>query len=309
MTGEEAQLRAAPLWVRAAAALIRRAPAGRYRAAHALGRFADAPFLMPLPASLGGYTFHCDLRDTVAREACFTGRYEPQETQIAARVLRSGMTAVDVGANWGYFTLAAAHWVGTAGRVVAFEPEPRLFAMLAANLSRNDLRQVTARQIAIAACAGRLKLRAFDPIEGNWGTSHLNDAGEIECDAAALDDRLDRERVDTVDLLKIDVEGAEADVLRGMSRGLAARRYRHVLLECHPHALDARSQTVADCIDPLVKAGYRAHVIAHTPDVHRRAAVRTLPTNELLLPYIPGARLPGAWPHFFLTAPGVPDLA
>lgn len=300
--------RPAPFWVRAAAAVIGRAPVGRYRLTHGLARFAGAPFLRKLPRSLGGYTFHCDLRDTVAREVCFTGRYEPQETQLAARVLSAGMTAVDVGANWGYFTLAAAHWVGPSGRVVAFEPEPRLFRMLSSNVSRNRLRHVTTRPLAVAARAGRVDLVAFEEAGGNWGTSQtVAAAGDGGCDAVGLDDQLDREKVGIVDLLKIDVEGAEGDVIEGMARGIASGRYRYVLLECHADRLEARAQSIEQCVAPFVAAGYTVRAIEHTPDTHRRAGVRELPASELLRPFDP-AVLP-EWPHLFFAAPGAADPA
>src|SRR5512142_2823283 len=115
----------APLWIRAAAAMIRRLPAGRYRAAHWIGRRVREPFWAALPADLGSLQFHCDLRDGLMREACLTGRYEPQETALLGRLLAPGMTFVDVGANWGYFTLVGAHLVGRAGRVISVEADPR----------------------------------------------------------------------------------------------------------------------------------------------------------------------------------------
>src|SRR5215210_1011896 len=119
--------------------VVPRLPMGRYWLVHQLRRVAAPPFAMRLPPSLGGFAFHCDTRDSVAREVCFTGRYEPQETQLASRMLRPGDVFVDVGANWGYFSLAAAHWVGPRGTVIAFEPEPRLFELLAGNVAANRL--------------------------------------------------------------------------------------------------------------------------------------------------------------------------
>jgi hypothetical protein len=134
-------------------------------------------------------------------------------------------------------------------------------------------------------------------------------AGGLECRAVALDDQLDGEGVGVVDLVKIDVEGGEADVLQGMRRGIAAARYRYVLLECHPEALKARGLSVDGCAAALTVAGYRAWMIVHTPDVHRRAAERTLPVSELLRPFSRGAAAADGWPHFFFAAPGAPDLA
>ncbi|MCA1562896.1 MAG: FkbM family methyltransferase [Acidobacteria bacterium] len=263
---------------------------------------------MRLPPDLGSYRFHCDLRDSVAREVCFTGRYEPQETSLAARLLRPGMTVVDVGANWGYFTLAAAHWVGRTGRVMAFEPEPRLFDILTRNCELNALAQVRARRKAVAKTAGRLSFRAYVEEAGNWGVTAVADDprdADFECEAVGLDAALDAEAVEEVDVVKVDVEGAEADVLTGMSRGLAAGRYRYVILECHPEALHARALSVAEAISPLARAGYRLWTIDHSPRVHRLAAAGRAAASELLSVFDASAGV-REWPHILAAAPGAP---
>src|SRR5579862_7639716 len=131
------KVRPAPKWVRLAAKIIRRLPAGRYRLIHGICRRPPDEFLMSMPAELGGYQFTCNLRDTISREVCFTGYYEPQETAIVRSILRPGMNFVDVGANWGYFTLLSASLVGANGRVLSLEPDPRLFLMLSENVRRS----------------------------------------------------------------------------------------------------------------------------------------------------------------------------
>ncbi len=299
----------APAWVRGLARVVPRMPVGRYWLVHQLRRFPIPPFMMRLPPELGGFLFECDQRDSVSREVCFTGRYEPQETQLASRLLRTGDVFVDVGANWGYFTLAAAHWVGPGGRVVAFEPEPRLFAMLASNLEANALASVRAYRIAAAAGPGRLGFSAFRADSGNWGQSHSVATGaraDFDCETVALDDALDAAGIGTVQLAKIDVEGGEADVLDGMARGLAEGRYRYVFVECHPALLRARGITEAECLARLLDAGYRVWLVTHTPALHRRAAIHAVPALELLRPYRPGDPL-GEWPHALAAAPQAPD--
>lgn len=126
-----------PAWVRFCSVLIPHLPAGRYRLTHWLRRYAPPEFLMPMRTELGGYTFVCNLRDSISREVCFTGYYEPQETALVRSILRPGMNFVDVGANWGYFTLLAASLVGERGRVLSLEPDPRLFRKLSGNITRS----------------------------------------------------------------------------------------------------------------------------------------------------------------------------
>ena len=301
-----------PLWVSLSASAIRTLPFGRYQLANALARFAQRPFLARLPADLGGAAFICDLQDTISREVCFTGRYEPQETQLAMRLLRPGMLAVDVGANWGYFTLLCAHLVGSSGRVIALEPHPRLSSMLAENAATNRLSQVDVLKLAAGAASGARKFVDFDAAGGNWGrsrTAQQTEAGDFECESVALDALLDARGLGRVDLIKIDIEGGEAEAIRGMAAGLSAHRYRYVLLECHPNELAGLGATVEQCLEPFRRAGYRGWHINHSVAMHRRAAASMIPSNELLSSIDAGAVASDAWPHLLWAAPGEPPPA
>jgi FkbM family methyltransferase len=220
------------------------------------------------------------------------------------------MSVVDVGANWGYFTLVAAHLVGARGRVLALEPDPGLFRLLLGNASRNALAQITCVNVAAADANGRARFVAAPADAGNSGLARLAAAGErsdFECTTAPLDDLLRRQQVDRVDFVKIDVEGAETRVLRGMLDGLRAGRYRYVLLECHPAALEAAGSSMADCLAALRSSGYRGWQIDHSPAMHRRAAAAAVPLSDLLAP-LDAALDSHGWPHFVWAAPGAAPL-
>ncbi|HEV3140414.1 MAG TPA: FkbM family methyltransferase, partial [Vicinamibacterales bacterium] len=192
----EAALRGAPIWIDAAASVIRHLPAGRYRAMNLVARWAREPFWARLPDDLGGLEFRCDLRDALMREACLTGRYEPQETAILQHLLRPGMTFVDVGANWGYFTLVGAFLVGPTGRAVSIEADPRACRTVQSNLDRNRLAFVALHNIAASDAAGTLRLHQYEPRageSGNFGVGRAtNPAGGRTFDVPArpLDDVL-----------------------------------------------------------------------------------------------------------------------
>jgi len=303
--------RPAPVAVRVFSHLLRWMPVGRYRLIHESRRVALAPFVAHLSSELGGLAFHCDPRDSVAREVCYTGVYEPQETQLASRLLRAGDVFADVGANWGYFTLAASRRVGPTGRVLAFEPEPRLFDLLRHNLSLNGLDFVDVRRVAIADRRTSLPFTAFVAGGDNWGLSRATVSGEkadFHVETAALDDVLDESQIARVRLTKIDVEGGELAVLAGMRRGLHAGRYPYVMLECHPALLAARGHNEEDVLRPLIDAGYRLWTIRHSPQLHRRAARTHLGVRDLLRPYVPGSFV-HEWPHLLACAPEAPDLS
>ena len=299
-------VRPAPSWSRAAAAVIRHLPFGRYGATHALARLNVRPFIARLPADLGSLAFHCDLGDAIAREAYFTGRYEPQDTQLIRALVRPGDTVVDLGANWGYYTLAAAHWTTETGRVVAFEPDPRLFALLQSNVATNHLRHVVLEQRAVGAAAGRSGFLGYADGSANRGISRMagsTDTPDFYSSLVALDDALDAAGVGDVRLVKMDIEGGEVDALLGMRRGLQSRRYQHLLVEIHPALLLTRGSSATAALQPLMDAGYRLWSVDHSPEMYRRAAQRALPMSDLLRPFA-SADVTEAWPHLLAAAPG-----
>jgi len=301
------RLPATPLWVRSAAAVVRRLPAGRYRLTSWLGRWSGTPFLAAFPGA-PGVRYVCDLRNELMREVCFTGQYEPQETMILRRLVEPGQVFVDEGAQWGYFSILAAQKVTERGCVIAIEADPRIFALLETNLAVNALPNVTAVQVAVAAAPGSVTLAGYAEGTGNWGISRLVPAGASEepsfqVAAEPLDAILDRLCIPVADWVKMDIEGAEGLALAGMARGLAAHRYRRIVLELHPAELRAHSHDAAGIIALLGQARYRGYTIDHSPAGTRRAAYGQVGPLALLRPIAPMALDP--WPHTLWTAPGV----
>jgi FkbM family methyltransferase len=305
----ENTLPGAPAWVRWVAPLIRRLPVGRYRLINRMCRRVPPAFLARLPRELGGYTFRCDLRDSISREACFTGRYEPQETALVRAILRPGMTFVDVGANWGYFTLLAAYLVGRTGRVLSLEPDPRLFPLLEANLVDNRLSQVVALQLAAAAESGWLPLAGYDEANGNFGLSrvvgpHSTYAKSFPILARPLDAVLSEVGLDTVHLMKMDIEGAEGLALTGLQNSLVHRRIQRLLLELHPAQLLEHGGCAGALISELRNYGYHPWHIDHSNAVSRGVAYKKrIDPRTILRPCKEPDKL-DRWPHMLWTLPG-----
>jgi FkbM family methyltransferase len=292
----------APWWIDAAAGVIRRLPAGRYRAMNLVsGR--SAPFWARMPPELGSLQFQCHLRDRIMREVCFTGRYEPQETAILQQLLGPGKVFVDVGANWGYFTLAGAHLVGRSGRVVSVEVDPRACAMLRQNVARNALDQVRVCELAASDQPGTLQMREYETAasdSGNFGlartTTVVENGREFQVAARRLDDVFDEIGIGGVDLLKMDIEGAEGLAIAGLGRALGSRRVKHLLLELHPAHLVGLGSSASRVIDDLRAHGYRPWKIDHSPAAYRRFAEGESDVTAALSPFQDGDDL-GAWPH------------
>ncbi len=303
------EVRPTPRWVAWSRRIVRALPRGRYPLMNRLCRRPSRPFVATLDAARPRLSFVCDLRDAIAREACFMGHYEPQETAVVQSLLKPGGCFVDVGANWGYFSLLGAGLVGPAGRVIALEPHPALFATLTENVRRNRLVQVTTLRVAVADRDGEMNLAGFANDDENSGLSRLTDEPDssvpnFTVPTRLLEEVLDEHGVGPVDLLKMDIEGGEGLVLPTLGNGLSSGRYRHILLELHPAALRRQGRNAANLIEGLLGYGYRARRIDHSREAFRRAAYR-LPTSpeSFLLPLDSSALLTD-WPHLLFCAPG-----
>jgi FkbM family methyltransferase len=300
-------LRDAPAWVGAAAAVIRRLPRGRYRATNWVGRYPTDPFWARMPDDLGPLWFRCDLRDRMMREVCFTGRYEPQETALLLLLLRPGMTFVDVGANWGYFSLTAAQIVGATGRVISVEADPRACRTLRANFARNALECAVVLEMAASDRMGTLQLQEYEPDasdSGSYGvttTTTIVEGGRtFNVAARTLDEALDEAGVDRVDLLKMDIEGAEARALAGLRRRLSERRIDRILLEVHPQHLRDQDSSAELVAGELRAQGFAVSTIDHSPSAARRVAAGRLDVRAALSTLTDVHNL-GPWPHLLCT--------
>jgi FkbM family methyltransferase len=166
----------------------------------------------------------------------------------------AGSTALDVGANIGFFSMRFARWVGPTGRVIAIEPEARNVASLRARVERAGLSGVVeCIQAAAADRAGLLRL-AVTP--GHPGDHHLAESGE-PIEAVTLDELTERE-TRRVSLVKIDVQGAEALVIAGARRLLEEQRPA-VFVEVHGPSLARLGSSPRELIESLVRLGFAGH--------------------------------------------------
>jgi FkbM family methyltransferase len=194
-------------------------------------------------ARIFGLPVELDLSDVIQRDIC-AGLYEPYETAWLRTHLLPGMSFVDVGANIGYYTWLASSLVGESGRVLAFEPGPYAAARLSQILDQGFVKNVVQHQVALSDYTGEGILYVPPSSAGNYNpsmTPYLPGMTAVTTPIGVLDDYLERHNFETVDVIKIDVEGLELDVLQGASRALNAHRIRAVLCECGDHAVECGS--------------------------------------------------------------------
>jgi FkbM family methyltransferase len=234
-----------------------------------------------------------DLSDHVIGLSVVRGRYEPDELEFVRRVLAPGDTAIDVGAHIGFFTMHMAARVGEAGRVYAFEPFAPNAELLERSIAENRFAtRVEFQRAAVGATSGTATLTF--PVEtlNSGGAYLLCDGttpltGNLTTTVPLMSlDNLDLRR--PVRLIKMDVEGAEPQVIRGAARLL--REDRPVILtELHPVQLERASGTTGDeFLSELRGLGYSAHGIERDrpPDGHDRAlpgpAIEGAPADQIV---------------------------
>ncbi len=155
--------------------------------------------------------------------------------------LREGMTVFDVGANVGELTLLFSRFVGEDGTVHAFEPSGAGFERLSAVCRAASLRNVRLNRLALAEKEGDVRLHVYDDEYLSWTTRAARPLEDYGIDvkprttedvpAATVDLYCERNGVAFIDLLKIDVEGAELQVLFGAERTLREKRVRCLTFE------------------------------------------------------------------------------
>jgi FkbM family methyltransferase len=194
-----------------------------------------------------------------------TGIYDLAVSELMFRLVRHGDVIIDAGANIGYTTLLAAVAAGAQGKVIAFEPNPRLFPILAKNVdgARRHLAMasVELRQSALGARRYRTALVLADPSAANDGLSYIpgaaipaDRADTVDVDVETLDAVLDGQ---TAALMKIDVEGHERQVFQGAADAIRSHRIRHIVFEDHEGPASSAAAFLA-------AAGYRLFSIGWT---------------------------------------------
>jgi FkbM family methyltransferase len=207
-----------------------------------------------------GLWMQLNARDMIQQTILLEGTWDPFLTQFIEENLKPGDVFLDVGAHVGYFTLLAARRVTGTGTVLSIEPNPQALEQLRQNVARSRLANVL---IADTACGD-----SYDPVrlylhtESNSSMASLSAANAtggaaVDVRCTPLDSLCQDRGLHRVDLVKIDVEGAELSVLRGMKRIL--RDIRPVIvLELEPRLLSSFGET-SESVHTLF-AGYDYHV-------------------------------------------------
>ena len=175
-----------------------------------------------IQVSAGSVEFQIVPEGTIAFQAWSGLRFERAQLEFILRMLQPGMTFFDVGANIGLFSLSVGEKLsGQPSAMYAFEPCPSTFAILEKNLLKNELAQVRRVRVALSDQTGEANLylnaELKDSLNSLEDPSHSDSevVGRQVVRTITLDDFVAREKISCVDVMKVDVEGAELLVFRG----------------------------------------------------------------------------------------------
>jgi FkbM family methyltransferase len=185
---------------------------------------------------------------------CWLGSYEYGKQKAFIDEVKPGQIVYDIGANVGFYTLLSSLLVGATGHVVAFEPLPRNLVYLRRHLELNGCANVMVLPVAVSDRPGHAQFdSSHDPSMGL-----LSDHGTVEVETVALDPLVQSGAIPPPDVIKIDVEGAEPQVLAG-TVGLFNLQKPLIFLALHGQDVGRQ------CRDFLDGVGYQLQSLGSTP--------------------------------------------
>jgi FkbM family methyltransferase len=218
--------------------------------------------LIPEQVRIDGLTLYLNPKDPVLSSAVAFGIYENYEADVFRCFCKEGATVVDVGANVGLYTVIAAARVGSGGRVVSIEPHTESFQCLQKTIAANRLTQV--RSFNVAAGDGVRTVSLFLTDDNKADSRIYSDSKgrkEVSVRMVDLDHLLADNGIDRVDVIKMDIQGAEALALRGMRRILAGNPEMVIFAEFWPWGIEQTGLKAAGFLEQLRDAGFSFQAI------------------------------------------------
>lgn len=214
-----------------------------------------------------------NLDDYISYDLFTKGVYgmESNLEPIIKNLLKEGMTFFDIGAHMGYYTLQAAAHVGDEGQVHAFEPVSSTFEHLKKNISLNGFTHVFANRYIVHEQNGRKEIFIGD-IKNTGSSTVVKKLDSVDqkvekVDCIAVDQYVSQKGLLQVNLAKIDVEGNELSVLKGMRKLLQEQKDLSLIIEIHDSLLLSQGIKPVEIYNLLKEYGFRAKQITSNKSI------------------------------------------
>jgi FkbM family methyltransferase len=230
------------------------------------------------PRSTGGWWWTSRYRFEVA-----VGWWDWSTVKWCRRLIRPGMHVLDVGAHIGYYTRLFGRLVGQSGRVVAYEPFVENFSVLKHNTSDRVPCLLDLFNLAVARSASKVDLYV-SPGHSNHSlySSFIGSNESVGVQSVSLDTHLQSIGFAGVDLIKIDIEGAEVEALEGATDTLRDQAQTAMIVELNPPALRAAGSSASDLVSVVRSYGYDPYVIQDYPRLGWPAPESSQAVQDLL---------------------------
>lgn len=190
----------------------------------------------------------------------FPSDYEKENFDFLRRNVKEGDTIFDIGAHIGLFSVISSRLTGPTGKVFAFEPSGQTYSLLNKTIAINNITNIRAVHAAVGAGPGEITFYV-SPVKGDNSNSLVSYKTDRELIPEKvkmynIDSFMEEKNLDSVRFMKIDVEGAEYDALRGAEKTLKTMK-PVCTLGIHPEAVAAKGDKLGDIFDFVQSCGYR----------------------------------------------------
>ncbi len=195
-------------------------------------------------------------KNSMSKSLILQEHTESNETKFLKKIIKPGQTVLDVGANFGWYSIHFSNWVGQSGKVFAFEPVPEIYEELTSNIKLNFCQNITVFNCALGN-QNESVLFNVSEFEGGSGASseNLKFGKKIKVSKHKLDDLMNDQNLDNIDFLKIDIEGGELNMLKGAEK-LIEKYKPKILLEIVDIHCDRFEYLPEDVYNFLFNKGY-----------------------------------------------------
>lgn len=238
--------------------------------------------ILPDTIDFQGYKILLDPYDSILNLELlkYGTSYEQFEAKLFEEYIREGDVVLDIGAHVGYYTFIAAKKAGDFGKVYAFEPDPNNFTLLKKNVELNGFKNVVLINKAVSNQNEEITLYLSDNDRGSHSTYKRQDSKGHITVKAIMGDEFFKNNDTRVDVIKMDIEGAEPAAIAGMSHLITKNKNITLFTELYPSLLVSAGSNTEQYLSTLKKHGFRLYNIDE--DMRR---IELISDNSLLENY------------------------